>query len=89
MVRTNSSLAIIVRPDICGPDNLWPMWSVCGPLFKIIEITYFMVSTYIVVLRQQSMIKLYTLFVVILNFIHCSATYRIVEISYFGGSIPF
>ena len=61
MVRTTSGPAIVVRTIVvrtivvrttgtynCGPDKLWS--GHCGPLFKIVEITYFVVSTYIAVL---------------------------------------
>ena len=58
MVRTTSGPAIVVRtivvrtsgPDHCGPDKLWS--GHCGPPSKIVKITYFVVSTYIAVLRQ-------------------------------------
>ena len=47
-------------PDNCGPvRQLWsgqlvvrPLWPVCGLLFKIVEMTYSVVSTYIAVPRQ-------------------------------------
>ena len=52
-------LAKIAGSGLDGRGQLWsgqivvrPLWSVCGPLLKIVELAYFVVSTYIAILRQ-------------------------------------